>query len=77
MGTKIRVSAKGQVVLPAELRKKLRIKQGTELDVEESGGRVILQPVTDDYIHSLRGKFGDVTDILEQLRADRLTEQMD
>ncbi|MGH9523480.1 MAG: AbrB/MazE/SpoVT family DNA-binding domain-containing protein [Terriglobales bacterium] len=77
MGIKIKVSEKGQVVLPAELRKKLNIKKGTELDAEEYGGRLILQPVTDEYIRSIRGMLGDVSDILGQLRADRQMDETD
>ena len=48
---------KGQIVIPAEMRRKLSIKQGTRIQVEldEEHNRIILTPVTREYIHSLRG----------------------
>ncbi len=72
--SKIRLSAKGQLVLPAELRKRMRLKPGTEFAVDEQAGRIILQPVTDQYIQSLRGMLGDTTDLIEQLRRDHEKE---
>ena len=50
-------TTKGQIVIPAELRKKLYIKEGTRIRVEldEEHNRIILTPVTREYIHSLRG----------------------
>lgn len=39
----VTVSSKGQIVLPAEIRKKLLIKEGDELTVKvETGGRISL-----------------------------------
>ncbi len=38
------VSTKGQVVLPASLREKMRWKPGTQLVVEETDGGVLLKP---------------------------------
>lgn len=39
------VSSRGQVVIPAEARKKLNIKEGDVLAVKiEEGGRIILKP---------------------------------
>ncbi|MBM4034655.1 MAG: AbrB/MazE/SpoVT family DNA-binding domain-containing protein [Planctomycetes bacterium] len=49
------VMAKGQVVIPAELRRKYDIKKGTRVNFLEEGGRIVLQPVTRELIHSFRG----------------------
>ena len=35
---------------------------------------LILQPITDEYIDSLRGILGDTSDMIEQLRRDHLSE---
>jgi AbrB family looped-hinge helix DNA binding protein len=52
-------TSKGQVVIPSKVRKQLGIKEGTylQIDVDEVNKRLILTPVTREYIHSLRGKF--------------------
>lgn len=39
-----KVSTKGQVVLPGQLRRKLGIQAGDELDVNVEAGRIVLTP---------------------------------
>lgn len=50
-------SVKGQIVIPASVRRKLGIKEGTRIQVaiNEQTSQIILTPVTRSYIHSLRG----------------------
>ena len=48
-------TTKGQVVIPSKLRRKFKIKAGTRIRFIDDGERIILQPVTPEYIHSLRG----------------------
>ena len=50
------VNAKGQVVIPAEIRDRFDIKQGTRIAFVEEHGRLFLQPVTDAFIESMRGR---------------------
>ncbi len=49
------VNAKGQIVIPAEIRDRLDIREGTQIAILEEQGRVVLQPVTDAFIKSMRG----------------------
>ena len=49
------VNAKGQVVIPADIRERLDIKQGTKIAFVEEQGRLFLQPVTDAFIESMQG----------------------
>lgn len=49
------VNAKGQVVIPAEIRDRFHIKQGTKIAFVEEKGRLFIQPVTDAFIGSMRG----------------------
>ncbi len=51
------VMAKGQVVIPAKLRRKYDIREGTCVHFLEEEGRIVLQPVTPEYIRSFRGTF--------------------
>ena len=52
-------TSKGQVVIPAKIRRKLGIKEGTyiQIDLDETNKRIILTPVTREYVESLRGKY--------------------
>jgi len=52
-------TSKGQVVIPAKIRRRLGIREGTyiQIDVDDVNKRLILTPVTREYIHSLRGKY--------------------
>jgi len=52
-------TSKGQVVIPAKIRRKLGIKEGThiQIDLDEINKRIILTPVTREYVNSLRGKY--------------------
>lgn len=51
-------TSKGQIVIPSSIRRKLGIKEGTRIQIEldDKTGRIILKPITREYIHSLRGK---------------------
>ncbi len=52
-------TSKGQVVIPSKVRRQLGIKEGTylQIEVDEANKRLILTPVTREYVHSLRGKY--------------------
>jgi AbrB family looped-hinge helix DNA binding protein len=52
------VSTKGQIVIPAELRKALKIEPGTQVRMHCEGDVIILRPVTASLIRSLRGSAG-------------------
>lgn len=49
------VTSKGQLVIPARLRRRFGIKKGTLVSFLEDKGRLIVQPVTREFIASLRG----------------------
>ncbi|MBM3156301.1 MAG: AbrB/MazE/SpoVT family DNA-binding domain-containing protein [Chloroflexi bacterium] len=49
------VTTKGQVVIPARIRRKLNIKKGTRLYIEEKGDEVVLKPVTPAYLDKIAG----------------------
>lgn len=49
------VKAKGQVVIPIEIRRRFRIDEGTRVAFLEEGGRLLIQPVTAEFINSMRG----------------------
>lgn len=49
------VGSAGAVVIPANLREELGIEEGTRLGIWREHDHLVLQPVTPDYIRSLRG----------------------
>ncbi|MFU8813284.1 MAG: AbrB/MazE/SpoVT family DNA-binding domain-containing protein [Balneolaceae bacterium] len=52
---KTTITKKGQIVIPAKLRKKYDITTGTTIRVKDEGGKIVLTPVTADYVGELRG----------------------
>jgi AbrB family looped-hinge helix DNA binding protein len=75
------VTSKGQLVVPAAIRRRFNIKPGTRIVFIEENGRLIMQPVTPEYIHSFCGifklKLGEksaVQELLEDRAADRARE---
>ena len=67
---------KGQIVIPSSVRRKFGIKQGTriEIEVDEANQRIILTPITREYIHSLRGKYKG-RGLLKALMAEKQRER--
>jgi len=49
------VTSKGQLVIPSKLRRKYNIKKGTRVNFVEDHGKIILQPVTREFIDSVCG----------------------
>ncbi len=68
----IRSTVKGQIVIPAALRKKLGITGKTSIHVYEHDGKIILEPITSEYIRKVRGMFKDIplTEALKQMRTE-------
>jgi len=49
------VTTKGQLVIPAKLRRKYAIRKGTQVAFVEEENRLVLQPLTPEFVRSLRG----------------------
>ena len=64
------VTSKGQLVIPAKLRRRFGIRKGTLVSFLEDNGRLIVQPITREFIESLRGslKGGRAYEILMEER---------
>lgn len=72
---KIRMSRKGQIVIPAQIRKKYKLKEGEMLFLEEEDGTIKLMPRTK--LRSLCGTWPDLDieavtkEIIEDRKRDR------
>ncbi len=59
------ISSKGQVVIPAKLRKKLRLKSGTKVAIDEVDGEIRIKPNPYDALLALRGCLSHVEEDVE------------
>ncbi len=69
------VTTKGQLVIPARLRRRFGIKRGTLITFVEDDGRIIVQPVTREFIRGLRGSLKGGRSALKILLDERKRER--
>ena len=72
-------TTKGQVVIPAALRRKYGIKAGTKLIVTEHDDGILLKPVTEQSLKSLQGALkgkGVLKALLDGRKEDAEREQL-
>lgn len=53
----VKTTVKGQIVIPADIRKKYGIKHGSRVEVIDRGGRIVLRPLLTDPINQACGMF--------------------
>jgi AbrB family looped-hinge helix DNA binding protein len=49
------IGPKGRLTIPADLRRKHRIKSGTRVQFESTANGIVVRPIHDDAIARLRG----------------------
>jgi AbrB family looped-hinge helix DNA binding protein len=67
-------TVKGQIVIPATLRRKYGIKNGTKIIVTDIGDAILLKPVTEQYLRNLQGSLkgkGGLQVLIEERRKDK------
>jgi AbrB family looped-hinge helix DNA binding protein len=69
------VTTKGQLVIPAKLRRKYSIRKGTQVAFVEEENRLVLQPLTPEFVRSLRGSLKTAPSALKLLLDDRKHER--
>ncbi len=69
------VTTKGQLVIPARLRRRFSIKKGTIVAFTEDNGRIIVQPVNREFIRGLRGSLKGEPSALAGLLEERKRER--
>ena len=58
-------------MIPAAIRRKYDIQQGTRIAFVEEHGRVLLEPITPEFIDSLMGSLKQGPSLLKALRRER------
>lgn len=69
------VTTKGQLVIPSRLRRKYSIRKGTQVAFLEEENRIVLQPITPEFIRSLRGCLSKDSSALDILLQERRRER--
>lgn len=70
-------TVKGQIVIPATLRRKYGIKNGTKIIITDIGDAITLKPVTEQYLKNLQGSLkgkGGLKVLIEERRNDKERE---
>jgi AbrB family looped-hinge helix DNA binding protein len=69
-------TSKGQLVIPSKLRKKHGIETGTRVKfLEDQFGRIVLQPITEQYIDRVMGCLADGPDLLKEWEKEHRKER--
>jgi AbrB family looped-hinge helix DNA binding protein len=78
MSYRIKISSKGQVIIPAELRDEFGLAKGTRAMWTKEKGRLILTPITDRLLDEIQGclkpRPGEPT-MFDELFAERERER--
>lgn len=69
------VTVKGQLVVPAKIRRKFGIKKGTKIAFVEQNGKLMIQPLDKNYFEDLAGILGTDGDMLKGLMEDKKKER--
>lgn len=69
------VTVKGQIVVPAKIRRKFGIKKGTRIAFIEQNGKLMIQPLDKSYFESLAGVLGTEGKMLKSLMEDKKRER--
>jgi AbrB family looped-hinge helix DNA binding protein len=73
----VKVLNKGQIVIPASIRKKYSIKPGNRIQMFEYGRLIYIIPHADDPVSEAHGCLPAHPSLSEELLADRKREQKD
>jgi len=65
----IKISSKGQMVLPAHIRKKYRLKAGTVVGIDDEDGKIMITPNPPDPHDALIALRGIMSHIEEDVEA--------
>jgi AbrB family looped-hinge helix DNA binding protein len=69
------VTSKGQLVVPARLRRKYGIKAGTRIRFVERDREIVMQPVTRQYIRSVCGMLAGAGAATPELLKERARDK--
>jgi AbrB family looped-hinge helix DNA binding protein len=71
----VTVSNRGQIVIPKEVRKKLKIVPGKKLLIKTEGDHILLTPLPDDPVEHFCGIFKEGPSLTKALLDERRKER--
>jgi AbrB family looped-hinge helix DNA binding protein len=71
---RVKVLAKGQVVIPASMRKKYSIQPGCKIQIFEYGNLIYLVPPVEDPVEQAMGCLPATPSLSEELLKERKTD---
>lgn len=69
------VTTKGQIVIPAKIRRRLNIKRGTKLYIEERDDELVIKAVTPGYFEKMAGILQTKGKLSKALLAERAKDK--
>ena len=69
------VTTKGQIVVPAKIRRRFGIKKGTKIAFIEQNGKLVIQALDKSYFDGLAGVLGTEGKMLKSLMEDKKRER--
>ena len=69
----VRLSSKGQLVIPRSIRESLHLKNGDRFQARVVDGKIILEPVAKDLVQRLHGKYAGAN-MLKELEEEHKRE---
>lgn len=69
------VTTKGQLVIPAKIRRRHGIKRGTRVCLIEQGEQIVLQPLTREYFERMSGILGTGGKVLKAFLDEKKRER--
>ena len=72
----VKISMKGQVVLPAEIRRKYEIEAGMEVEILDFGGEIVIVPVPETRGRGFVKFRRRLEDILAEYKEDEKRKEM-
>jgi AbrB family looped-hinge helix DNA binding protein len=69
------MTSKGQIVVPARLRKRYGLKPGMKVLFIEKNHEILFQPVTREYIRSVRGMLSSNASVTGELLVDQAKDR--
>jgi len=71
-----KISTKGWIVIPKDLREKYGLKQGDQVQVVDYGEALVLVPLPDDPVTALHGMLKNGPSLTEDLLAEHAQERV-
>ncbi len=69
------ITSKGQIVVPAKLRRRYGLKPGTKVYFIERDQEILFQPVTREYLKSVHGMLTSETSMTKELLKERAKDR--